>query len=58
MSYGSAPVIMLSSNEKVTLSYDSGLLQIIAFGSYSEYMKAVKANNVDAIEGQEYEEDY
>ena len=53
MSYGSAPVIMLSSNEKVALSYDSGLLQIIAFGSYSEYMKAIKANNIDAVEDEE-----
>ena len=57
MSYGSAPVIMLSSNEKVALSYDSGLLQIIAFGSYSEYMKAIKVNNIDAVEDVEDEED-
>ena len=56
MSYGSAPVIMPASTEKPNMNYEA-LSQIIAFGSYSEYMNAVKANNVDAIEGQEYEED-
>lgn len=58
MSTGSAPVIMLASNEKVTLSYDSGLLQIIAFGSSSDYLKAVKRSNIDAVEDVEDEEGY
>ena len=52
MSTGSAPVIMLGSTEKSNMNYDA-LTQIIAFGSYSEYMKAIKANNIDAVEDEE-----
>ena len=52
MSYGSAPVIMPASTEKSNMNYDA-LTSIIAFGSYSEYMRAIKANNTDAVEEEE-----